>query len=53
MALRCKGGTEGEVLNFPRSTYADLLPLLGQLSRVGVHGVEMGGSAGACPAGPA
>lgn len=35
MALRCKGGTEGEVLNFPRSEYANLLPLLDHLTRVG------------------
>lgn len=41
MALRCKSGAgganpeAGEVLNFPRSDYETLLPIIDRLSRVG------------------
>lgn len=40
MALRCKGGANNtasdgaEVLNFPRSDYDSLLPIIDRLSRV-------------------
>ena len=37
MALRCKGG-DGEVLNFPKSDYATLMPSIDRLSRVRGHG---------------
>lgn len=41
MALRCKAGASGaapeaaEVVNFPRSDYESLLPIIDRLSRVG------------------
>ncbi len=41
MALRCKDLALGEaacVLNFPRTDYAALLPLMDKLSRVGAVG---------------
>lgn len=47
MALRCKGGANNaasdgaEVLNFPRSDYDSLLPIIDRLSRVSWRRVRM------------